>query len=115
MLNNYNKGGELVPNAISKWIFLDHRSIILKYNSIVNGLLNYYSFVDNFYEFHTIINFILRHSCAKTLTRKLNLKSKRAVFKKFYSALNLLHLKLKKLKPMKFKMLERYKIPEIST
>ena len=32
---------------------------------------------------HLIINFILRHSCAKTLARKYNLKSRAKVFKKY--------------------------------
>jgi len=82
-LKNYRPGGKLITNAITKWIFLNHREIIIKYNSIINGYLNYYSFVDNFHEFHTIINFILKHSCAKTLARKFRLGSRAGAFKKF--------------------------------
>lgn len=87
-------------NAITKWVFLDHRSIIIKYNAIINGFLNYYSFVDNFCDFHLIINYILRHSCAKTLARKLNLASRAAVFKVFGYDLT-----TKDGKPMKLKTL----------
>jgi group II intron reverse transcriptase/maturase len=82
-LKNYVPGGPIVTNAITKWIFLDHRSIIIKYNSIINGLINYYSFVDNYHELHLLINFILRHSCAKTLARKFRLGSRAGAFKMF--------------------------------
>jgi hypothetical protein len=81
-LKNYAPGGEIVTNAITKWIFLDHRSIILKYNSVIDGYLNYYSFVDN-QEALNLIYFILVHSCAKTLARKYRLDSRAAAFKKF--------------------------------
>uniref|UniRef100_Q33759 Orf785 protein n=1 Tax=Allomyces macrogynus TaxID=28583 RepID=Q33759_ALLMA len=82
-LKDYVPGGKIVTNAITKWIFLDHRSIISKYNSIINGFLSYYSFVDNLNAFHLIINYILVHSCAKTLARKFRLGSRAGAFKKF--------------------------------
>jgi len=50
---------------------------------VIRGLLNYYGFVDNIVAFHSIINFFLHHSCAKTLARKLNLGNRAKVFKKF--------------------------------
>ena len=46
-------------------------------------MLNYYSFVDNKYIFHKLIGYILRHSCAKTLGRKLRIKSRKQIFKKY--------------------------------
>lgn len=73
----------LIPDAITKFIFLDHAAIILRYNSIISGFLNYFSFVDNLAEFQQIFSYILRHSCAKTLARKFNLKSRAGAFKKF--------------------------------
>lgn len=82
-LKDYDPGQRLTTNAITKWIFLDHRSIIIRYNYIINGLLNYYSFVDNLHEFHTIINLVLRHSCAKTIARKYRLSSRAKSFEKF--------------------------------
>ena len=75
------------PTALTKWIFLDHRAIILRYNSIINGLLNYYSFVDNYNIFSKIVGFILRHSCAHTLSRKFRLGSRAGAFKKFGNTL----------------------------
>ena len=73
----------LIPDAITKLIFLDHARIILRYNSIIRGFLNYFSFVDNLAKFHQIFSYILRHSCAKTLARKFNLKTRAGAFKKF--------------------------------
>jgi len=80
-----NKKGKkkMVPNAITKWIFLDHRTILLRYNAIIRGLINYFEFVDNFHIFHTIVNYILHHSCAKTISRKFRLKTRAGAFKKF--------------------------------
>lgn len=71
------------PNAITKFIFLDHKSIIERYNSIIRGYLNYYSPADNFYKFGSIVGYILRHSAAKTLARKYNLRTRAGAFKKF--------------------------------
>jgi Type II intron maturase len=45
--------------------------------------MNYYDIATNRYTFHLIINFILRHSCAKTLARKYNLNSRATVFRKY--------------------------------
>ena len=82
-LKDYKPGSKLITNAITKWIFLEHKAIIIRYNSIINGYLNYYSFVDNYHRFHTIINYILKHSCAKTLARKFRLGTRAGAFKKF--------------------------------
>lgn len=72
-----------IPSAITKFIFLDHKSILLRYNAIIRGYLNYFSPVDNFFRLNSVINFILRHSCAKTLARKFRLKSRAGAFQKF--------------------------------
>ena len=82
-LKNYRPKSKFTPNAKSNWIFLDHHVILARYNTMIRGLLNYYSVANNRYIFHLIVNFILRHSCAKTLARKLNLRSRAKVFAKF--------------------------------
>jgi len=64
-------------------VFLSHENILMQYNAIIRGLLNYYSFVNNIYDFHKIIQMIIRPSCAKTLARKFKLSSRAAVYKKF--------------------------------
>lgn len=78
-----NRPNKLITNAITKWIFLDHEKILMRYNAVINGFYNYYSFVYNLPQMHSLINYILHHSCAKTLARKFNLISRAAVFKKF--------------------------------
>lgn len=82
-LRDYVPGKKLVPNAITKWIYLDHQSIINRYNWTIRDLRNYYDIATNRYIFHLIINFILRHSCAKTLARKFNLRTRAEAFNKF--------------------------------
>lgn len=79
----FTKDEKGTPSAITKWIYLDHRGIILRYNSVIRGYLNYYSFVDNYPAVVWMVKFTLLHSCAKTLARKLNLGSRAAVFAKF--------------------------------
>lgn len=76
-------------NAITKWIFLDHPTIILRYNAVSRGLWNYYSFVDNLSQIRSLIHYILLHSCAKTLARKYNLRSRAQAFKKFGKLLSI--------------------------
>jgi len=82
-LKNYKPGSKIIPQAKSNWIYLTHHSILSQYNWLSRGLLNYYSIANNRYIFHLIINFILKHSCAKTLGRKFNLGSRKKVFSKF--------------------------------
>jgi hypothetical protein len=103
-LKNYKLGHRIVPNAKTSWIYLDHRSIIQQYNIIIQGLLNYYNIATNRYIFHLIINFILRHSCAKTLARKFRLRSRAGAFKKFGPL-----LKNKSLNPIGLKIEDNYK------
>jgi len=98
---------KLVPNAITKWIFLDHRSIVLRYNAVIRGLLNYYKFVDNFVTFHSIVNYFMHHSCAKTLARKYNLITRAKAFKKFGRYLTA--PKIGKLKALDIYHLKSYK------
>ncbi len=82
-LKNYTAGSKLITSAKTSWIFLSHPDIISRYNMLTRGLLNYYSIATNRYIFHLIVNFILRHSCAKTLARKLNLRTRSQTFTKF--------------------------------
>lgn len=82
-LRDFSMNRNLVTNAISKWISLDHCLILERYNSIISMILQYYSFVDNFKELCKLLNFILRHSCAKTLARKYKKRSRAWAFKEF--------------------------------
>ena len=82
-LKNYVPGKPITTSAKTAWIFLSHRDICSRYNMLTRGLLNYYSIATNRYVFNLIVNYILKHSCAKTLARKFNLGSRKKAFAKF--------------------------------
>lgn len=77
------KNGKWLINAVTHWINYNHAEILYRYNWMINCYLNYYSHVNNLNIFHKLIGFVLRHSCAITLGRKLKLGSRKKVFKKF--------------------------------
>lgn len=60
----------------------DSHAIVQRFNSIINGVLNYYSFVNRKSDLWKIID-LLRKSCALTLADKLKLKTAAQVFQKF--------------------------------
>lgn len=74
--------GKIKPKSIPKFIYLDHSSILQKYNSILKEFFNYYSVAHNASKLDQIA-FILKHSCAKTLARKFNLRTRNFTFRKF--------------------------------
>jgi group II intron reverse transcriptase/maturase len=73
------------PKAINKWIYLTAVEIIRRYNVVLRGILNYYSFVDNRNMFQRIV-WILKFSACFTFSRKWNISSAK-VFKKLGSQL----------------------------
>lgn len=75
------------PKAITKWIYLRPEGIISRYNAVLRGILNYYSFVENRNLLQRII-WILRFSACFTLARKWNI-SPAKVFKKLGSKLTI--------------------------
>jgi group II intron reverse transcriptase/maturase len=68
------------PISQKRWFRLDADQVIRLYNSILQGLLNYYRFVDNFASLGRI-QYIMRYSLAKTLANKYKL-SMRQIFQK---------------------------------
>lgn len=81
-----NKLGE--PSPRFQLFAISHKDIILTYNSVFNGLKNYFRFIDNYSSMAFTIQYILITSCAKLLAAKLKLKTTRAVYKKFGKGLN---------------------------
>lgn len=63
------------------WIYLDLDQIVKQYNSVLEGLRNYYSFVDN-YNALKYIQHILQQSALHTFCRKLQVR-KPTVYKRF--------------------------------
>lgn len=105
------KNGKWLINAVTHWINYNHAEILYRYNWIINGYLNYYSHVNNLNVFHKLIGFVLRHSCAITLGRKLKLRSRKEVFKKFGKNLEEPTTKLKLSIPVNFESnIKNYKI-----
>ena len=96
------KNGKWLINAVTHWVNYNHTEILYRYNWVINSYLNYYSHVNNLNIFHKFIGFVLRHSCAITLGRKLKLKSRKKVFKKFGKNLEEPTTKLKLLIPSNF-------------
>lgn len=78
-----NKKGEYVGTSLKRMINFDHADIISYYNSVIKGLLNFYSFADNFSRIGSLIKFQLRHSCALTLALKYKFRKRAKAFKKF--------------------------------
>jgi group II intron reverse transcriptase/maturase len=76
----------IVPTSLRSIINLDHRAILQLYNSVINGLMNYYRFADNRKSLG-IITHGLKLSCALTLALKFKLRTAAKIFKRFGSCL----------------------------
>ncbi|RCI07407.1 hypothetical protein L249_4505 [Ophiocordyceps polyrhachis-furcata BCC 54312] len=63
--------------------FIRNDEIILLYNSVYRGIMQYYSFVNNKNVLSARMYLILKSSCAKLLASKFTLGTQAAVFKKF--------------------------------
>jgi hypothetical protein len=83
------------PKSIGKFTLLPVPDMIMRYNSIMNGIANYYSFADNRRRLIKIV-WILKESLRKTISRKLRLNkktflrkfSKNIIFKKYLKTKN---------------------------
>lgn len=75
------KGNEPTPKFI--WMHNDKDAIILQYNSVYRGIINYYRFACNFNDLSAKVHYILKESCAKLLAAKFNLNSQAKVFARF--------------------------------
>ncbi len=68
------------PMSMAKFIPLDDSDIILRFNTIIRGFLNYYSFVDNIKDFAKI-SYIVKENLCKTLIRKHKINRKILYYK----------------------------------
>lgn len=69
------------PIPKKSWVLLDDDQIIQMYGSVLRGLLNYYSFVDNYAKL-TRVQYVLKFSAAVTLAEK-HRTSVRKTFQKY--------------------------------
>lgn len=102
--------GKSKPKYI--WMWWKHDDIIRSYNSIIQGINNYYSFVDN-PKVLTYIYSILRQSLVKLFCAKYSLRTQAQVWKKYGSTLSeninkrsakFISSRDAKLRPMDFKI-----------
>lgn len=84
----------IIPQSNGLWVTEPVYQIVIKYNSIANGLINYYSFAYNIEDLKKIL-FFLKVSLVKTIAHKLRLNAKR-VYKKFGKDITVYNEKLDK-------------------
>lgn len=80
------KPNRIRPTAMRSLMNLDHRRIILLYNSVINEIMNYYKFADNRKSLG-LLSHGLKLSCALTLALKYKLRTARKAFKAYGSLL----------------------------
>ena len=88
-LANFMKNNVSYPKFV--WMSLEHRQILHLYNSVLRGILNYYSFVHNYGKLVSRTCFELKQSCAKLLAAKFTLGTMAEVYSKFGSTLEYKH------------------------
>nr|NP_066494.1 orf762 [Rhodomonas salina]AAG17765.1 orf762 [Rhodomonas salina] len=105
-----DKEGIFKPTALGKLVNFDHADIIGYYNSVARGIMNYYSFVDNYSRLGSIVKYYLLHSCALTLALKYKLRFKSKAFKRFGGKLKCPDTKKEFFIPKNFFRTEKFSI-----
>jgi group II intron reverse transcriptase/maturase len=111
-LNGFFKkrNNEFVPTYVGRCINLDHEDILRYYNFVIRGILNYYSFANNYKSLGSLIHG-LKFSCARTLALKYKLRHVSKVFRKF--GINLKKSRKSEIElyiPKTFKSFKKFKI-----
>mmetsp|Transcript_26771 Transcript_26771/g.67145 ORF Transcript_26771/g.67145 Transcript_26771/m.67145 type:complete len:748 (-) Transcript_26771:2020-4263(-) len=78
----FKRSGEFVPTKVGRLINLDHADIVGYYNSVIRGILNYYSFANNRKSLGSFVHG-LKWSCARTLALKYKLRFASKTFWRF--------------------------------
>jgi len=76
------KAGKFVPTKVGRLINLDHADILRYYNSVIQGILNFYSFANNRKSLGSLVHG-LKFSCARTLALKYKLRFASKTFSRF--------------------------------
>jgi hypothetical protein len=71
-----------LPHPKFVWMSLEHNKIIVMYNAVYRGLINYYSFSTNRSRLVSFVHFFLKYSCAKLLAAKFSTDVPK-IFKRF--------------------------------
>lgn len=78
--------GKFIPTKVGRCINLDHQDILRYYNSVIRGVLNYYSFANNRKSLGSFVHG-LKLSCARTLALKYKRRHASKVYRRFGSKL----------------------------
>jgi len=73
-----NLDGEPLPK--NKWQHHDKEFILALHNAVLNRIVKYYSFADNYSQLVHRIQYIIRHACAKLLVKKYGMRSRGGAF-----------------------------------
>lgn len=94
-----------VATALRSMVNMDHTIILKLYNSVIRGILNYYTFADNRKSLGNIVH-SLKWSCALTLALKYKLRTAAKAYKTFGPKLKCPSSKLEVHIPKTFARLE---------
>jgi hypothetical protein len=100
---------EFIPTKVGRCVNLEHDDIIRYYNSVIRGILNYYSFANNYKSLGSLVHG-LKFSCARTLALKYKIRHASKAFKRFGSKLKAPESKIELDIPKTFKASKRFKI-----
>jgi hypothetical protein len=74
----------IVPCGNTRLIMLTEVQLLERYQAVLRGILNYYSFVHNYNNLHRVM-YILKFSLICTLARKLRLNTAKIIKKYYYN------------------------------
>ena len=80
-VNGFIKNNNPYPKFI--WMQEPKDAIILLYNSVYRGIIQYYRFTDNFNNLSSKVHHILKNSCARLLTAKFKANTQGEIYAKF--------------------------------
>jgi retron-type reverse transcriptase len=101
----FKRSDKFVPTKVGRLINLDHGDIVGYFNSVIKGLLDYYSFVDNRKSLGSFVHG-LKLSCARTLALKYKLRHSSKIFKRFGGKLKCPDTKKEMIIPYTFKAIK---------
>ncbi len=109
-IRDYN-AGKIIPKGKTTWMNLTLYDIIIRYGAVISGLDNYYSFADDRYRLQ-FIQYLLQHSAAKLIARKMKLHSRAQVFKRYGYTLKISELEGAKPKTIELPLRKSFKQPK---
>jgi group II intron reverse transcriptase/maturase len=80
-VNGFMKNNSPYPKFI--WMQESKDAIILLYNSVYRGIIQYYRFADNFNDLSSKVHYILKNSCARLLTAKFKANTQGGIYAKY--------------------------------